>query len=118
LVEEVELFAGLEAHGLAGSDADFSAGAWIAANAGFPGPDVEDAEAAKLDALAFGQGVLQGFEDGIDGSLGLIALEAGTLNHLVNNVLFYQGVLPSGEWSDPRLILETFSSIVNAALLP
>lgn len=118
VVEQVQLFAGLEANGLARRDADLSPGAGVAADACFAGPDVEDAKAAQLDALALGQCALERFEDGIDGSLGLIALEAGTLNHLVNNVLFYQGVLPSGGWSGLRLIVETFSSIVNAASLP
>ena len=46
LVEEVEFFAGLEADGFAGSDADFGSGARVAAYAGFAGFDVEDSEAA------------------------------------------------------------------------
>lgn len=117
VIEQVQFFSGLEANGFSRSDTDFGASAGIAADAGFPGPHVEDAKAAELDALAFSQSVLQRFEDGIDGSLGLVALEAGTLNHLVNNVLFYQGVLPSDGCSDLWLIVETFSSIVNAASL-
>jgi hypothetical protein len=118
IVEQVEFFSGLEADGLSRSDTDFRAGARIAADAGFPGAHIEDAKAAELDALAFRQGALQRFKDGIDGRLGFVALQTGTLNHLVNNVLFNQGVLPSAAWSGTRLMLEMFSAIVNAAWLP
>jgi hypothetical protein len=92
----MQLFAWLEANRFAGRDADFGAGAGIAADARLAGPHVEHAKAAQLNALALSQSALQGFKDGIDGGFRLIALEAGTLNHLVNNVLFYQGILPSG----------------------
>jgi hypothetical protein len=118
LVEEVKFLAGLEADGFAGSDADLGAGAGIAADAGFAGTDIEDTEAAQLDALALGEGLFEGLEDGIDSGFGLVALEAGALNHLVNDVLFYQGFLPSGEGFDPRLIVEMFGGVVNVRTLP
>jgi hypothetical protein len=111
----VKFLAGLEANGLAGGDADLGSGAGIAADTGLPGTDIEDAKAAQFDALALGERALEGFEYGIDSSLGLIALQAGALNHLVNDVLFYQGFPPSGEVSVSRLILEIFASIVNVA---
>ena len=114
----MKFLAGFEANGLAGSDADFGSGAGIAADAGFAGTDVEDAEAAELDALAFGKRALQGLEYRIDSGLGLVALQAGALNHLVNDVLLYQGFPPSGEVSVSRLIVETFAGIVNVAALP
>jgi len=118
VVEEVEFFAGLEADGFAGSDADFGPGAGVAADAGLAGTDVEDAKAAELDALAFGEGALEALEDGIHSGFGLVALQAGALNHLVNDVLFDQGLLRSGAGSDSRLIVEIFCDIVNVARLP
>jgi hypothetical protein len=117
-VEEVKFFARFEANRLARGDADFSSGPGIAADTGFARADVEDTKAAQLDPLAFGKGTLEGLEYRIDSGLGLIALQAGAFNHLVNNVLFYQGFPPSGEVSVSRLILETFHGIVNVADVP
>ena len=54
-LQRVQFLAGLEAHRLAGGDADLGAGAGIAADAGFAGADAEDAKAAQFDALAGGQ---------------------------------------------------------------
>ena len=117
-VEEVEFLARLEADRFAWGDADFSAGAGIAADAGLARTHVEDPKAAELDALTFGEGALEGFEYGIDSGFGFITLQPGALNHLVNDVLFYQGFPPSAEVSVSRLIVEMFDGIVNAARLP
>ena len=117
-VEQVQFLAGLEADRFAGSDADLSPGPRIAPDARLARPDVEDPEAAQLDPLAIGERLLERLEYGIDGRLGLVALQAGTLNHLVNDVLFYQGFPPSGEVSLSRLIVETFYSVVNVPRLP
>ena len=117
-VEEVEFLAGFETNGFAGSDADFGSGAGIAADSGFARTDVEHPKAAQLDALAVGEGPLQSLEHRIDSGLGLIALQAGAFNHLVNDVLFYQGFPPSGEVSVSWLIVETFPGIVNVPDLP
>jgi hypothetical protein len=117
-VEKMEFFTGFEANGFAGGDADFSAGAWIASDPRFPRADIEDAEATQFDTLAIGERALESLEYGIDSSFGLIALQAGALNHLVNDVLLYQGFPPSGEVSVLRLILEIFDPIVNAVRLP
>ncbi len=114
----MKFFAGLEAHSFAGRDADFGAGAGIAPNARLPRADIEDAKAAQLDALTLGERALEGLEDGIDGSLGFVPLQAGTLNYLVNDVLLYQGFLPSTQESLSRVIVEIFDGIVNAARLP
>ena len=118
VVEQMKLFAWLEADSFARCDADFGTRPGVAADARFARPDIEDAESAQLDTLAFGQRALQGLEHGVDGSLGLIPLQAGALNHLVNDVLFYQGLPPSGELSVFRVIVETFDGIVNTARVP
>ena len=74
-LEALEFFAGLEADGFAGRNIDFFAGAGIAADAGFARLDAEDAKAAELDALAAAEGLLERFENGFDGLLGLGAAD-------------------------------------------
>src|SRR5271154_5073717 len=67
--EALEFLAGFEAYGFAGGDADFFAGARVAANAGFARFDAEDAKAAKFDALAAAQRHFERLEDGLHGLL-------------------------------------------------
>jgi hypothetical protein len=71
----LEFFAGFEANGFAGRDADFFAGAGVAADAGFAGLDAENAEAAEFDALAAAESLLQGIKNGFDGLLGFGAAD-------------------------------------------
>src|SRR5947209_3940087 len=52
LVDGLKFFARLEANGLARRDIYFGAGAGIASDAGLARAHVENAEAAKLDAIA------------------------------------------------------------------
>ncbi len=75
LFNALKLFAGLEADGFARRNVDFFAGARIATDAGLARLDAEDAEAAKLDALAAAKSLLQGFENGFDGLLRLGAAD-------------------------------------------
>ncbi len=89
-VDEVQLFAGFEADGFAGCNADLSTSAGVAANAGFAGADAEDAKATEFNALAAREGFFQTFEDCIDDGLCLGPGKAGTLDNLVDNVLFNQ----------------------------
>jgi hypothetical protein len=90
----VEVFAGFEAYGAAGGDADFGSGARIATDAGFAGPDVEDAEAAQLDAIPFGECPFETFKDCFDGGLSFYAGQSGTLNYLMYDVLLNQWLPP------------------------
>jgi hypothetical protein len=46
LLQLLELFAWLKANGLARGDGDFGAGARIATDAGFAGPDVKDTKSS------------------------------------------------------------------------
>jgi hypothetical protein len=96
LVEDLEVFAWLEADGLAGGDGDLGAGAGVAADAGFAGLYGEDAEAAELDAVAGAEGGLHGLKDGVDGGFGLGAGEAGTFHYSLDEILLDQfgGRLP------------------------
>jgi hypothetical protein len=71
LLEALEFFAGFETHGFARRDVDFFTGAGVAADAGFARLDAKYSEAAQFNALAATESVLQGFEDGFHGLLGL-----------------------------------------------
>ncbi len=84
LVEDLEVFTGLEADGLAGGDGDFGSGAGIAAYSGFAGLDGEDAEAAELDAIAVTESLFHGFKDGVHGGFCLGAGKAGALDYPLN----------------------------------
>ena len=90
LFEDVQVFSRLEADGLAGRDRDLGAGAGISSDAGLPGFDGEDPEAAQLDTIALGEGLLHGLEDGIDGRFGLGAYESGPFNDTLDEILFDQ----------------------------
>jgi hypothetical protein len=90
LVEDLEVFAWLEADGFAGGDGDFGAGAGVAAYAGLAGLDGEDAEAAEFDAIGSAEGLLHGLEDGVDGGFSLGAGKAGALNNALDEILLDQ----------------------------
>src|ERR1700681_1282041 len=65
--EILQVLAGLEADRLAGGDGHLDAGLGIASHALLAVADLEDAEAAKLDALAVAESDLHGLDDGVDG---------------------------------------------------
>jgi hypothetical protein len=90
----VEFLARFEANGFTGGDGDFGSGTRVASDAGFAGTDIEDAEAAQLDAITFGKSLFQAFKYGIDRSFRLITWKARTLDDVMDNVLFYQRVHP------------------------
>ena len=65
--EFLQFFAGLEAHGFAGRDVDFFAGARIAADAGFARAcTLKTPKRRSSMRCAAAQSVLQGFENGFD----------------------------------------------------
>lgn len=94
----MKLFTGLESDGFSGSDADFSAGARIAADTGLAWADAEDAETAQFNTVACGEGVFKPLKYCIYGRLGLGARQAGTLDHVVNNILLDQCRSPFCEY--------------------
>ena len=98
LVEDLEVFAGLEADCLAGGDGDLGACAGIAADAGLAWLDSKDPKAAKLDTVALAESGLHGFKDAVHGRFGLGAGEAGALDYSLDEVLLDQcgGRLPVG----------------------
>jgi hypothetical protein len=84
--DALEFFAGFEAYGFAGRDADFFAGAGVAADAGLAGLDAEDAEAAEFDALAAAEGLFQGIENRFDGLLGFGAADESLGDNRIHDV--------------------------------
>ena len=90
LIEEMELLTRLEANSLAGSDADLGASPRIAADAGLAWLDGEDAKAAKLDPVARDEGLLHGFEDGINSGLRFGSGKTGPLDDSLDEILLDQ----------------------------
>src|SRR5712691_1378096 len=84
--ERLQFLAGLEAHSLAGRDADFLAGPWIPPDACLARADVEHTEAAQLNPLSLAESRFHGFEDGLDGLLRFGPGHAGLVYHRVYNV--------------------------------
>jgi hypothetical protein len=82
----LQFLAGLEAHRFARRDADFLAGAGIAADAGLARAHVENAKAAKLDALSFAKGILHSFKDGFDGLFRFGPAHTGFIYYSVHNI--------------------------------
>lgn len=99
-VESVEIFAGFEADGAAWCDTDFGSSAWIAADAGFAGTDIEDSEATQFNAVSLGERPFEAFEYGFDGGLGFDAGQSGTLNYLMYDVLLNQWLSPETRTRD------------------
>src|SRR5271157_225334 len=89
-LQYVQFLARLEAHRLAGIDADLGAGAGIAADAGFAGADAENAESAQFDALAGGKSLLEALENRIHRGLCLGARQARALDYMMDDVLLNQ----------------------------
>ena len=87
LVEQMQLFTGLEADGLAGGDGDFCSGAGITSDAGFSRLDGEDAEAAKLDAITGNERLLHAVEDGVNGCLCFGSGQSGTFYNPLYQIL-------------------------------
>ena len=106
--DALEFFAGFEADGFAGGDVDLFAGAGIAADTGLAGLDAEDAEAAKLDALAAAESLLEGFENSFDSLLGFGAADESLGDNRVDDVQLNHTRLPV-----PRQMLEAAARVVK-----
>jgi hypothetical protein len=84
-VQQVEVFAGLEADGLARGDADLGTGAWV---------PTDPCLARLYCEHAADQSLLHAVEDGIDGILGLGAWESSPFYDSLYKVLLNQVVKP------------------------
>src|SRR6185437_6996263 len=88
VLQRLQFFAGFEADGAAGLDVDLLAGPGIASDAGLAGLDVENTEAAQLDAFAASERVLERLKHRFDGLLGLAARHVGALHHCIDDIQF------------------------------
>jgi hypothetical protein len=84
--DALEFFAGFEADGLTRGDADFFAGAGVAADAGLAGLDAEDAEAAEFNALAAAESLLERIENSFDCLLGFGAADESLGDNRIHDV--------------------------------
>jgi hypothetical protein len=92
--DALKFFSRFEADRFAGRDADFFAGAGIAADSGLAGFDAEDAEAAEFNALAAAKSLPQRFEDRLDGLLGLGAANVRRGDDGIYNIQLNHTILP------------------------
>jgi hypothetical protein len=86
----VQLFAWLESHRFARSDAHFCPGPWVAANSGFAGSDAEYAKSAQFNTLAGGKSLLETLEYRIHRGFCLGAWQACALDYMMDDVLLNQ----------------------------
>lgn len=84
--ERLQFLAGLEAHRFARRDADFLAGAGIAANAGLARAHIENSKAPQLNSLTFAKCILHGFKDRFDGLFRLSPAHAGLVYDCINDI--------------------------------
>ena len=89
-LEHMQFLAGLEAHRLAGSDADLGSSTGVATDAGLAGPHAEDTKTTQFDTFAGGESLFKTLEDCIHGSFGLGPGKARALDHMVDDILFNQ----------------------------
>ncbi len=86
----MQILTRLEAHRTARCNRNLGSSARVSPNPGLAWPHVEYSETAQLNPLSLGQCMLQALKDRIHGMLGLVARQAGTFNHMMNNVLLDQ----------------------------
>jgi hypothetical protein len=86
-----ELFTWLEADGVSGRDFHLDTGFRIASDSLFALLDLENAEAAKLDALAAREGISQSFDNRVDGLSRFDPRDIGCLGDLVDDVRLDHG---------------------------
>ena len=107
VIEDVQFLAGLESDGFAGCDVHLGSGAGIAANTGLAGPDIEDSETTKLDAVAVGERLFERLEYGVHCGLSLHTRQSGAFDHVMDDVLFNQCLHPEpllNLWLLPNLV--------------
>jgi hypothetical protein len=91
----MKLFSGFEPYSFARSNGDFGARPRIASDSGFSRFNSENAEAAKLDAIAGDERLFHALEDRINRSLCFCSWQAGTFNNPLYKILLYHFGPPS-----------------------
>ena len=88
LVNRLQFFARLKAHGPPGRDGNFVSGPRVPPNAGLPRTYGEHAKSTQLNALAIGERPLHGFKYGLNRQLSFRLGVAGARHHFVDDVQF------------------------------
>jgi hypothetical protein len=91
----VKFLAWLETDSLARRDGYFGSSSWITSNPGLAWPHVEDSEAAQFDAIARGKRFLETLEYRVHRGFCFVARQAGSLDYMMNDVLFNQRSTPN-----------------------
>src|ERR1700692_2178062 len=97
-LQRLKFLAGLESNGLARWNRNLGSGARIPADARLARTNIEDPEAAQLNALAVCQRALHAFEDGLHRHLGLGLRYTGPVHNFIDDIELYQDILPLDEW--------------------
>jgi hypothetical protein len=87
LVEQMQLFARLEADCFAWSDGDFGPGPWIATDSGFARLDGKYTKSAEFNAVTRNESRLHAFKDRIDSRLCFCPRKAGSFYHPLYEIL-------------------------------
>jgi len=82
----LQFLTGLEAHSLAGWDADFCPRSGVPPDAGLPRFHIENTEATQFNAVALRQGFLHGFEHGLYSHLSFSLGDARAVDDLIDDV--------------------------------
>src|SRR5215469_1608 len=95
LIDEMELFTGLESNCFAGGNCDLGTSSWVSTDTGLPWFDGKYAESTKLDSIAGDQRLLHALEDSVYRSLCFRTWQACTLNNPLYEILLYHLWPPS-----------------------
>jgi hypothetical protein len=92
--KRLKFLAWFEADGAAGRDIHLLPGARIATNSRLARSDVEDAEAAQLDAFTTSEGIFHGFEHSFNGLFGFASADIGFLHDGIYQIELDHNRLP------------------------
>jgi hypothetical protein len=111
VLQRLQVFTWLEAHGLSRGDIHFGAGSRVPADTGLPGLDGKNAEAAQLNPIVGLERILHTVEDRIDRLFRFCFADSRALNDLIHEIKF-------DHWDLPLLSVRTAISFVNKFLPP
>jgi hypothetical protein len=97
LIEKVKFLPWFEAHRFARSNGYFRTGTGIASDARLAGTHIEHPKPPQFDPVAGCQGFLEALKDGVYRYFRLVARESGSLDHMMDYVLFNQRIRLIGD---------------------
>src|SRR5678815_3873324 len=97
LVDRLQLFPRLEAHGFARRNGNFGARPRISSNASLAWTHIEHAKSAQLNPIALRQRTLHALENRFNGEFRLGLRDASFIDHFVNDIELDHGRISSPE---------------------